>query len=385
MRRLPRQRIVFVAPYGYPALAGGTAGFSYVGGAEMQQARLARVLVERGHDVWMVSADFGQPQRTMVEGVHVERAYAPFAGLPGLRFFHPRLSGLWSALNRVDADIVYQRAAGALTGLCGLWARRHGRRFVFACAHDYDVRARSPALRNPRDAWLYRYGLRAANLVLAQSAEQVAALDTNHGIGAALVRNVIVSPAVARPDSGADAVVWLGTVKPDKRPEWMLEAATRLPHVRFVLAGGPPPRPSSDAPYRAVRGAAAGLDNLEVLGFVPPGQVDRLLARARLFAHTSASEGFPNTLLEAWAHGVPSVSAVDPGGAVSSAGLGLLAGDAASFVRAVGALWDDGTARRRRGEQARRYVAANHGPEAVADAFEAAVGFSSFPLTARDS
>ena len=385
MNRVLGRRIVFVSPYGYPALAGGAAGFSYVGGAEMQQARLARVLVERGHDVWMVSADFGQPARTTVGGVHVERAFAPFGGLPGLRFFHPRLSGLWAALGRVDADVVYQRAAGALTGLCALWAHQHGRRFVFACAHDYDVRARSPALGNPRDAWLYRHGLRAADRVLAQSEEQVAALAANHGIRAALVRNVIVSPAVARPDSATDAVVWLGTVKPDKRPEWMLEAAARLPHVRFVLAGGPPPRPSSDAPIRAVRAAAAELDNLEVPGFVPPAEVERVLARARLFAHTSASEGFPNTLLEAWAHGVPSVSAVDPGGAVSSAGLGLLAGDEASFVRALGDLWDDGVARRRCGEQARRFVAANHGPTAVAEAFEAAVGFRSLPPTRRES
>ena len=374
-------RIVFAAPYGYPALAGGAGGFAYVGGAEMQQARLARVLAARGHDVWMVSADFGQPARTTVDGVHLERAYAPFGGLPGLRFFHPRLSGLWAALSRVDADVVYQRTAGVLTGQCALWARRHGKRFVFACAHDYDVLPRSPVLASPRDAWLYRHGLHAADVVLAQSEDQVAALDKNHGIRAALVRNVVELPSLSRPEAVADSVAWVGTVKPEKRPSWILDAAAALPHVRFVVAGGPPPPPSSDAAFRAFRASAASLPNVEVLGFVPPGEVPRVLARARVFAHTSAAEGFPNTLLEAWAHGVPSVSVVDPGGAVRTGGAGLVCADVASFIRAVSRLWEDDLVRRAAGTRARAFVAAHHGPEAVARAFEQAVGLVA-PATA---
>jgi len=103
-------RIAFVAPLAWHAIS-GEAG--YVGGAEMQQARLLRTLAARGHDVWMVSADFGQPRRVTVDGVIVERAYAPFAGIRGLRFFHPRWSGVLRALERVRPDVVYQRTAGA--------------------------------------------------------------------------------------------------------------------------------------------------------------------------------------------------------------------------------------------------------------------------------
>lgn len=372
-------RLVFVTPYGYPALAAsggpGAAGFGYVGGAEMQQARLARILAARGHDTWMVSADFGQPPRVTLGGVTVERAYAPFAGLPGLRFFHPRLSSLWAALSRVDAGVVYQRTAGGLTGQCALWAGLHHRRFVFACAHDYDVLPKSPALvGSPRDRWLYRQGLHRADVVLAQSEAQIRGLAQHHGIAARVVRNVIEMPAAPRPDAAADAVVWLGTVKPEKRPEWILEAARALPHVRFVVAGGPPPPPSPDAAFRAFGEAARALPNVEVTGFVAPGDVPRLLARARVFAHTSPAEGFPNTLLEAWALGVPSVSVVDPDGAVSTGGVGTRCDDPASFTRGVATMWDDADARREAGERARAWVAAWHGPDAVARAFEDAVG-----------
>lgn len=367
-----RPRIAFVAPYGYPALR-GTGGFGYVGGAEMQQARLVRLLAARGHDVWMVSADFGQGPRVEIDGVTVERAYAPFAGIPGLRFFHPRLSGVWSALGRIDPDVVYQRTAGALTGQCALWARGQGRRFVFACAHDLDTARPNPALSNPRDRWLYDWGLHHADRVLAQNEVQVEALARNHGIEAALVRNVIPLPACTRRDESADAVVWVSSVKPDKRPEWILAAARALPDVRFVVAGGPPPAPASDAPYRAFREAAAVLPNVEVLGFVAPADVPAVLTRARLFAHTSPAEGFPNTLLEAWALGVPSVSVVDPGGAVSRGGAGRTCADEASFITQVAALWADPHARRALGERARAWVEARHAPEVIAERFESAV------------
>jgi len=374
--RRERPRIVFVAPYGYPALAGagGDGGFAYVGGAEMQQARLARLLAARGHDVWMVSADFGQGPRTAVDGITVERAYAPFAGLPGLRFFHPRLSGLWRALDRVDADIVYQRAAGALTGQCALWAGAHGRRFVFACAHDFDTLARSPALANPRDAWLYRMGLHRADTVLAQSQAQAEALARHHRLDATVVRNVIPLPAAPRPDAAADAVVWLATIRPQKRPEWILAAARALPGTRFVVAGGPPPPPASGEHARTFRAACATQSNVELLGFVAPELVPAVLARARLFAHTSPAEGFPNTLLEAWAHGVPSVSVVDPDGATAEHGMGLVCTDEASFTAAVAALWGDEARRRAMGERARAFVERRHGPEVIVEEFTRAVG-----------
>jgi glycosyltransferase involved in cell wall biosynthesis len=369
---MTRPRIAFVVPYGYPALTG--TGFDYVGGAEMQQARLARVLAGRGHDVWMLSADFGQLPRIKIDGITIERAYQPFAGLPGLRFFYPRWSGVVSALDRAQPDIVYQRTAGVLTGQCALWARGNGKRFVFACAHDFDTLPASPVLTDARARFFYRWGLHHADRVLAQSESQAEALVRNHGITAKVVRNVIPLPASARPSGAADSVVWLGTIKAEKRPTWVLEAARALPHVRFVLAGGPPPPPMPDTEARIMKEEALTLPNVELLGFVRPEAVPALLARALLFVHTSPAEGFPNTLLEAWAQGVPSVSVVDPDGAVSQGGAGVQVWDLAGFVEAVRDLTADAARREFLGANARAWVAARHAPEVVASVFEEAVG-----------
>jgi glycosyltransferase involved in cell wall biosynthesis len=366
-------RVAFVAPYAWAALSGESG---YVGGAEMQQARLARMLARRGHDVWMIVADFGQPPRVEIDGVHVERAYRPFGGIPGLRFFHPRWSGIAAALDRVGPDVVYQRAAGVLTGQCALWARARGRRFVFACAHDFDTQSRSPFLPGPRDRWLYLWGLRHADRVLAQSAHQQDALREHFGIAATVVPNVIEVPAAARPEAGAEGVLWVGTLKADKRPGWMLDAARACPAIRFVIVGGPPPPPALDDTARTRAAAAAGLPNLELAGALAGPQVTAMLEHAAILAHTSPAEGFPNTLLEAWAHGVPTVSVVDPGGAVSAHDTGELAGDAHEFVEAIRRLMYDPARRRALGDAARRYVLARHAPDAVAPALELALGLA---------
>lgn len=378
---MTRPRIAFVVPYGYPALAG--TGFDYVGGAEMQQARLARVLAARGHDVWMLSADFGQLPRIQVDGITIERAYQPFAGVPGLRFFHPRWSGVVGALDRAQPDIVYQRTAGALTGQCALWARGNGKRFVFACAHDFDTLVASPVLTDVRARYLYRWGLHHADRVLAQSEGQAEALERNHGITAPVVRNLIPLPASARAAAGADRVVWLGTIKAEKRPAWVLEAARALPDVKFVLAGGPPPPPMPETEWRIMKEEALTLPNVELLGFVRPEAVPALLERAQLFVHTSPAEGFPNTLLEAWALGVPSVSVVDPDGAVSQGGAGVQVWDLAGFVEAVRDLTSDTARREFLGTNARAWVAARHAPEIVAKAFEDAAGLGAAALEGR--
>ena len=61
-----------------------------IGGESVQQTLLARALARRGHDVSMVVGDYGQPDGAQWAGVRVFRAYRAAAGLPVLRFIHPR-------------------------------------------------------------------------------------------------------------------------------------------------------------------------------------------------------------------------------------------------------------------------------------------------------
>jgi len=65
----------------------------------------------------MVVADYGQRDAAEWEAIRVFKAYRPDAGIPVLRFIHPRWTGMWSALARADADLYYTSCAGMHVGL----------------------------------------------------------------------------------------------------------------------------------------------------------------------------------------------------------------------------------------------------------------------------
>src|SRR5438105_4110513 len=96
-----KPHICFVAPYAWPVLARDPS-LKIVGGAEVQQAILARVLRRAGYRVSMICLDYGQPERAEVDGITVHKVYKPDAGIPVLRFIHPRLTAVWRAMREVD-------------------------------------------------------------------------------------------------------------------------------------------------------------------------------------------------------------------------------------------------------------------------------------------
>ncbi len=131
-------------------------------------------------------------------------------------------------------------------------------------------------------------------------------------------------PPDARPGSG-DTVLWCGTVHTYKRPELLLELARRLPHRKFVLVGGQGVDETQTAPYyRGILGEARALGNVHATGFLPLAQVEPHFDRARVFVNTSEYEGMPNTFMQAWARGIPTVATVDVGARSGPDGRGEL-------------------------------------------------------------
>lgn len=315
-RRKPH--ICFVAPYAWPVLSRDPT-IKVVGGAEVQQCILARLFAASGYRVSMVTYDYGQPSPALVDGVTVYPSFRPGAGVPVLRFVHPRLTTMWRVLREVDADVYYQRSAAIWTAVVAEFARRRGKRSIYACASDSDFVPGSEQISYARDRAIFRHGVKRVDRVVVQNTEQLGRLRRNHGRDATLIPSCYVPPGHARRATARnDLVFWIGTIHDHKRPEIFLDIAQRLPHRRFVLIGGPSVGGERFKPgyYESMRARAAKLPNVEFTGFLPLAEVERRLDEARLLVNTSIYEGMPNTFLQAWARGVPTAATVDVGAAV---------------------------------------------------------------------
>lgn len=312
-------KVCFVSLALYPCLTDDFAS-EQIGGAEVQQAQIAKGLVEQGVEVLAITEDYGQPDKLTRNGVTIFKTYRAGSGLPVLRFAHPKLTLIYRALKKADADIYYVRTASFLTAVVAVYCRYNRKRWVYAGAHDTDFLPGQELIPNWRDRWLYRYGLRAAHEVIVQTERQAALLLRHYNRRAVVIRNFIDGWSVTRKASRTPAILWVSTIRKWKRPALVLDIARRLPDRRFIMVGGPDTQ--DQALYAELKSNAAELNNVEYRGFLPLSETESLFDEAAVFLNTSETEGFPNTFLQAWRRGIPVVTYYDPDDLVEKNRLG---------------------------------------------------------------
>jgi glycosyltransferase involved in cell wall biosynthesis len=348
--------VCFVAPYAWPVLSRDPA-IKVVGGAEVQQSILARLLARSGCRVSMISCDYGQPSPVEVDGVTVHKTFAPDEGVPVLRFFHPRLTSMWRAMREVDADVYYQRSSAVWTGVVSAFCRWHGKGSIYAGASDRDFVIGEEQIRFARDRWIYRRGLATVDAIVAQNKAQVETCREYHGREAVLIQSCYELPKNSERRE-KDLVLWVGTIHDQKRPEILLELARRMPHRRFAMIGGP--RVGDKKYFETIRQAAAAIPNVEFTGFLPLAEVEPWFDRARVLVCTSVYEGMPNVFLQAWARGVPIVSTVDVGVPINR-----VFREVDEAVRMIEALCSDDGQWAGASAKALEYFRATHSPDTV--------------------
>ena len=119
-------------------------------------------------------------------------------------------------------------------------------------------------------------------------------------------------PPVVRRKDGPVCVLFSGALTPAKGIRTIVAAAERLQDVHFTMVGDGPPD-SRAALLDRIR--ALGIESrVSVLGPVPQSRVLEMLAESDVFIFPSTTEGFPNSLAEAMAVGLPVVAS--PVGAI---------------------------------------------------------------------
>jgi glycosyltransferase involved in cell wall biosynthesis len=340
-----------------------------MGGAQMQQTLLAKALVRRGWKVSMVVADYGQEDGACWDGIVTHRAYRFDAGIPVLRFVHPRWTYAWAAMRRANADIYYVSSAGPQLGMAAAFAGRHHRKLVFRIAHDTDCQPDKLLIRYWRDKVLYKFGIRHSDLILAQSNKQQSLMQRHFQLQSKVIPSLVGRTDVFKPRAQRSIdVLWISNIRQFKRPDLALEFARQEPGIKLHMIGGADP--GALPYYEEIRSRAAQLPNVVFHGHQPVETVNERLTEAGVLINTSDSEGFPNTYIQAWARGTPVVTLFDPDDVVARERLGGGAQNLSDMRAAVTQLltnhdyWNEVSVR------CRAYVNARHGEPAL-DAYEA--------------
>jgi glycosyltransferase involved in cell wall biosynthesis len=320
-------RICFVGLHNLPVLAREYNAHG-IGGEEVQHTLLARAMAARGYEVSMVVMDYGQADGAEWEGIKTYKTYRSEDGLPVLRFFHPRWTGVWAALKRAEADIYYLSCASFRVGLTSLFSLRHRRKLVFRIASDMDCEPHKLLIEYNywRDRRLYEYGLRHADAILAQSVHQEEAMRRNYGLASTRASMLVDQPRdVLTFEQRTIPVLWVSNIRQLKRPDLVLEFAAGTPEIAVHMIGG---RIADSANlFDETRQRAKALPNVTFHGQIPYHEVNDYFASALVFMNTSDIEGFPNSYLQAWSRGTPVVAFFDPDGLIAREGLGVAVRD----------------------------------------------------------
>ncbi len=320
-------------------------------GAEVQAVFLAGALRDAGHEVTVAVANL-RPDESLP--FPAENAFRSEDGLPVVRFFHPRMTGMQRVLRKIDADVYYQRNASMHTGATALFCKRQGRVFVYGSGSDTDFSFRAVRMDSFRDRLLFYLGLKLADGVIVQNGFQKECYDEGHTAPVRVIPNGVNVPADE--DAGKrEPIVWIGGIRRIKQPELYLELARRLPETQFVLIGGG----SGVEPEfeRQIISKAGEIKNLLLTGQLTHDETREYLGRARILVNTSRVEGFPNAYLEAWSCGVPVVSFNDIDGLVEKERLGIICRGIDDMETAVRAVLDDPRGAVETGMRARTLVA----------------------------
>lgn len=328
-----------------------------IGGVETRFRAIAETLATRGHqvDVLCIGHLRDLPPVESVEGVEVRRVvrtslYSRWLH-PGLQrhlgrvlrtlgVLLPYALRVHQQLHRGQYDLVLFSQDPIVHVLAAPRSVRRG------AAIDWcEIYERGPM------AWALRHLPRQVAVNFAITEAGVERLRAQ-GIDAVyLPSGVHIRRYRSEPEAARSGVLFLGRLYPNKNLPLLVDGwvAHRRAGAadRLVIAGDGPER---DTLERLVRGLPAHLrSEVDVLGAVDEDEKLARLASARVLAITSTAEGFPNTVLEAMASGLPVLTVDEPlngtAGVVASLGVGVVTAptpDAvASGIREVEARWTE--------------------------------------------
>lgn len=351
----------------YEVLRGDTRS---TGGAEAQIAKIAAMLAAQGHDVDLIYGAGGTAPR-----IERHRGVQCRSAIPG--WFAPgSFWRLWKALS-TRPDVIYARLPDDFLWILGLYARLRGAIFIYSLANDRHCNAWTAfSYRRWFHAPLFAAGIRSAHVIALQHEDQRRLLPETLRAKAIIIPNLLQWPhAFVRDyDQTKYDVAWIAKIRPVKRLSICLDLAATLDNFRFALVGGFDEEFDAAARFE-LENRMAALANVTYMGPLGAQEVMSVISQSKVLINTSAAEGFPNAMLEAWSAGVPVVSlAIDPGGVIERERIGLVSRTLEKFSEHVSLLVKERKRNSELGARGLAYVKEHHSIGAVREALERAGG-----------
>ena len=329
-----------------------------LGGAEIQIDLIINEFLNGGHDIFSISDRIADPKpgRNGVTYLYL-KSY-------GRRFAFLNFFPLFRLLKNLNPDLIYQRWRIPYTGIAAFYVKKYSKKMVFSIAGENDVK-KNKYMLNPMlllniiKEGTERYGLKHADLIIAQTYDQKELLKKNFCLDCIVVPNGHPVPKAAFEKSNPPIVLWVANIKPLKRLEIFLDLAKELSNidVRFCYVG----RFFESKYKRALSQRAENLKNVTYLGELSLDETNEVISRASVLVNTSYHEGFPNTFIQAWMRETPVVSLnVNPDQILTRNEIGYCSQNFDCLVRDVRTLLTDAEKRQTMGSKARKYAIENH-------------------------
>ncbi len=365
-------KICILSEYAYSIYTNENAA----GGAELQMTILAKELVNRSHDVSLIT--FGKTKNSfqLINGVKV---YHPFyLHGKGYVYFYPKnFYKLFKILNKIDADIYIQRATTPLTGLAAFFTKLKNKIFVYSVSSNACV-SNNLSIKGINDLkkLIYKFGVKNSDSIICQTENQKDLLKKTIGKNGVIIKNIYI-PIPPKLESNTKntsilKVLWVGRAIKEKRPELFLKLAKNLPNIDFCMITSLGDYSESAIKYyNNIKEAASKINNLDFKGFVPYKEINKYYAESSLVVNTSYVEGFPNTFLEAWGNYNPIVTLdFDPDEIICKYKLGLHSRTFEQLIEDIKTLLKNDELRKEMGNNSREYVEKEHNLNNIINEYE---------------
>lgn len=276
----------------------------WLAGTEIATYNLADHLARRGHEVHVITShDAGLPEFSDENGFYIYRIEWPKIRFIGMIIFWLKI---YQKLRTIKPDVFH--AQSVLSGIPA-WAAKKFLKIpyvVWGQGSDIYLPDRFTRLTS-------KFILQNADAVLALTQNMKQKMKQIYDRDISIVPNGIdlekfKIPSESKKGRDAKTIVFVGRLHPVKGVRYLLQAMkivhAEMPDAKLILVGDGEERENLES----LTNSLGIRECVEFAGKVPHERIQDYMNQAEVFVLPSLSEGFPVTILEAMACGLPIVA-----------------------------------------------------------------------------